>query len=270
MRIKSALLATSVALAFSSGAFAADMRAPGPVYKAPPAPMAAPYYNWSGLYIGGHLGYAWQDTDTTAVTGSATFPVGFGFASARSEGGLGGGQVGYNYQFGYFVLGGEAQFSWANLESNTRSNSPTIAGRFTESHGSTDWITTAAARFGVAIQNSLLYGKVGGAWAATDSFSETFTGGNQLIATTTGSAKRHGWVAGAGIEYGFAPGWSAKIEYNYIDLGTDRQERTQVNTAAFGGATSTTLRDVDTQISLVKVGINYRLNFFGSGMGGAY
>ena len=76
-------------------------------------------------------------------------------------------------------------------------------------------------------------------------------------------------MAGAGIEYGFAPSWSAKIEYNYIDLGTDHQTRTQVNTVAFGGATTSVLRDVDTEIHLLKFGINYRFSF-ASDVGGGY
>jgi outer membrane immunogenic protein len=179
----------------------------------------------------------------------------------RSEGWLGGGQIGFNYQTGPIVLGAEAQFSWTDLEASTRANNPTIAGRYSQARSNTDWITTVAARFGVAIQNILLYGKAGAAWAEADNHAETFTGGNQLISTTTGTTRRQGWMAGAGIEYGFAPSWSAKIEYNYIDLGTDHQTRTQVNTAAFGGTTTSVLRDVDTEIHLLKVGINYRFNF---------
>ena len=256
MKLKLLLLSSAVAIAVSSTAFAADMALRGPAYKAPPPPM--PYYNWTGLYIGGHFGYGWGTHEASVASDHPFFPIGHRFGASDGKGFLGGGQVGFNYQAGPVVLGAEAQFSWADLEHSPRSDSANLIfkGRY-----NSDWITTVAARFGFTVQNALIYGKAGAAWVGTESFSETFTGGNVLISTNTGTAKRDGWMGGFGVEYGFTPNWSAKLEYNYIDLGKDQLSLTSVNSAAFGGASSSALRHVDSEIHLLKVGINYRFGF---------
>src|SRR3954462_15633317 len=91
---------------FSGAALAADMSRP--VYKAPPAGALPVAYDWTGFYVGGHLGYGWAKKDWSDSFG--LFDV-----SSRSSGFLGGGQAGFNYQIGQFVLGAEGDFSWTGI-----------------------------------------------------------------------------------------------------------------------------------------------------------
>lgn len=243
-------------------AFGADLPVKAPPMA--PVPMMTGY-NWSGFYVGGHGGYGWGRTDSTAVTPSGSFPAGFAFTTLEPHGGIAGGQVGFNYQIGNFVLGAEGQFSWADLKDTQRSNSPLIAGRFVDTTGSVDWISTATGRVGYAWDSWMLYGKGGAAWARYKSDSTTFTGAGATVATTTGEATRFGWVVGGGLEYGFWNNWSVAIEYNYLDFGTATETRFSVNAPAFGGASTNLDRDVDSRIHTVKGSLNYRFNWGGGG-----
>src|SRR5207253_5189332 len=90
----------------STGAMAADLTRP--VYKAPPAGALPVTYDWTGFYVGGHVGYGWAKKDwqdSFGLFNLSTDPNGF----------LGGGQVGFNYQIGQFVLGAEGDFSWTGI-----------------------------------------------------------------------------------------------------------------------------------------------------------
>lgn len=162
--------------------YAADMARRGPVYKAPPA---APLFNWTGFYIGGHGGYSWGD-----ATG------------LNPDGGFGGGQIGVNYQFApNWVWGVEADVSGGNLH-----DSSVPLGSF-----KTDVFGTARARLGYTVDRTMFYGTGGLAWANSKA---TFAGASD-------SQTNLGWALGAGIEYAFAPNWSTKLEYIHADYGSD-------------------------------------------------
>jgi outer membrane immunogenic protein len=122
----------AIALISAAGnALAADMSRPPPPIM--PAPMM-PVYSWTGFYIGANLGGAWASgTLSDNVTG--------GSVSGSHSGFIGGGQLGYNWQFGNFVLGGEWLFDGTDL------NAAGTAGNFSAS-AHTDWLSTATARFG--------------------------------------------------------------------------------------------------------------------------
>ena len=110
-----------------------------------------------------------------------------------------------------------------------------------------NWVSTLTGRAGLAFDRWLVYGKGGVAWAHEkyDTNFYTFPG------TASLSETRIGWTVGAGVEYAFAPNWSTKLEYNYMDFGTRN-----VSFAPF----RTT--EIDQQIHAVKLGINYK---FGGG-----
>lgn len=219
-RFTLALAAATVALGVTA-ASAADL-GQRPVYKAQPAPVAI--YNWSGFYIGGHAGYAWgREGITDNITGvtAATDPSGF----------LAGAQVGYNWQVGQWVFGIEGDWSWTNAD-----GSAAIPGAIVTSEH--NWYSTLTGRVGYAVDNTLWYVKGGAAWAETD-FS---------IAGIGVSETRNGWTIGGGLEYGFTPNWSAKLEYNYLDFGKD-------SIAAPIGV------QADTQVHLFKAGLNYRFDW---------
>ena len=180
-------------------AFAADMSV-----KAPPMIMPAPVYNWTGFYIGANLGGAWASgTLSNDVTG--------GSVSASHSGFIGGGQLGYNWQFGNFVLGGEWLFDGTGLSASG------TAGNFSAS-ANTDWVSTLTARFGWSFGNMLWYGKAGGAWvqnSATATFTNPATG---IVTQASGSRTNSGWTVGTGVEWAFTPNWIGRLEYDHIGL----------------------------------------------------
>jgi outer membrane immunogenic protein len=129
--------------------------------------------------------------------------VGGGWVDNGGDGGfLGGGQVGFNYQMGPWVYGVEADVSAAS--------------------GDLNWTSTLAGRFGWALDRWMLYGKVGGAWANVDVVRMA------RVSDETSS----GLLLGVGAEYAFQNNWTAKVEYNRMNVD----------------------RDVD----VVKFGLNYR------------
>ena len=222
-------------------AMAADISRP--VYKAPPAGALPVTYDWTGFYVGGHVGYGWADKDWRDAFGLNV--------SNKADGFLGGGQVGFNYQIGQFVLGVEGDFSWSGINGGHH-RPAAIVRRPLGNTFNTDvnWVSTLTGRVGLAFDRWLVYGKGGVAWA-NDNFST-----NRLHASrapTDVTDTRIGWTAGAGVEYAFAPAWSAKLEYNYMDFGN--------RAVSFAPGTST---DIDQQIHAVKFGINYKFGFPGA------
>src|SRR2546421_919176 len=97
---------------FSGAALAADIARP--VYKAPPAGVLPVAYDWTGFYVGGHVGYGWAEKDWRDAFGLNV--------SNKTNGFLGGGQVGFNYQIGQFVLGAEGDFSWSGINGGGKKN----------------------------------------------------------------------------------------------------------------------------------------------------
>jgi outer membrane immunogenic protein len=157
--MRSLLVGLVSATVFSGAAIAADMARP--VYKAPPAGVLPVAYDWTGFYIGGHVGYGWAEKDWRDAFGLNVSNKGNGF--------LGGGQVGFNYQINQFVLGVEGDFSWSGINGGTTIG-PTSprhsAARSTRRELGLDLDRPA----GLAFDRWLVYAKGGVAWA-NDSFS---------------------------------------------------------------------------------------------------
>jgi outer membrane immunogenic protein len=255
--VKSLLLSSAALVAFMAVANAADL----PQRAAPPAFVAAQTYNWSGFYIGAHIGGGWFNNQNVSVADppAATFPAGYVFTPEEGDGFIGGGQVGYNWQMGNLVVGVEGDFSGMNLRGISDSESVRIPGRHSVQTIETNWGATATARVGYAIDNILLYAKGGWAWADVDAHNLTYARTGALVATTIGNETRDGWIIGAGAEWGFLPNWSLKAEYNYIDFGRATVNRTVFNTPDFTGTVEHPQRKSDFDMHLVKVGVNFRM-----------
>jgi outer membrane immunogenic protein len=254
-----ALCASAAALAILTipvAATAADLRVrpqPGPVPV-----YALPSFNWTGLYVGGNVGGAWAHRDVTD-----TF-FGVNFNSGNNNGVfIGGGQLGYNWQVGYAVLGFEAEFDGAANNNNTGTVFIPGAGTI-QVTSNNRWITTLAARFGVTNGPWLFYGKAGGGWVGNEDL--TITNLTTGASITTSNNSNGGWLVGAGIEWAFAPNWSAKVEYNFLGL----DDRTFVVPAGFRPLAGDTFFVTNRDIQTVKVGFNYRLNWSGFGYGYRY
>ncbi len=130
--MRTSLLIGICAAAFAAApAIAADLP-----LKAPPAPPV-PVFSWTGLYIGANIGGAWSN-------GSITDQVTGANLSSNSSGFIGGGQIGYNYQFNTFVLGVEWDIDGTSIK-KTSNVVPTAFGNL-QASASTDWISTLTAR----------------------------------------------------------------------------------------------------------------------------
>ena len=232
------LLGVCASTLIAAPALAADLP-----MKARPAPPP-PVFSWTGFYIGANIGGAWSNgTVTDLVTGANL--------NTDSSGFIGGGQVGFNYQFNTFVLGAEWDIDGTTI-SKTSNVVATGSGNL-QASANTDWISTLAARFGFALDHWLIYGKAGGAWVQNSATLANLTTGGSISASNTNS----GWMAGVGGEWAFAPQWSAKLEYDHVELDN------------WSFSTNSIIvndrLNVSRHIDMVKAGINWRFGWAGSG-----
>ena len=252
---RSTLLGAVTALVLApTAAWAADLP-----MKA--APLPPPVYDWSGFYIGISGG--------GSVGGSNHFdPNGAAFTAdgLSVKGGMVGGTAGYNWQMGSFVLGFEGDLSWVDEYGSHNDNNGVgaPAGPFGGPGGTSffadpgfqsftkeTWLGTARVRAGYAVNNLLFYGTGGWAGAGIEAGMKS-TVNNALIFSST--SMHNGWTAGGGLEWGFAPSWSAKFELLY----------TKFDSAGFVTALGDGTRSAVTFDDWVfRAGINYRFNFGG-------
>jgi outer membrane immunogenic protein len=218
-------------------AIAADL--PARTYTKAPD-MVPVAYDWSGVYVGinGGWGTASRCFDQTGP--SVVGPDG----CHNTSGGFAGGQAGYRWQMNSWVFGLEAQGDWSDLKGSNVAilNSPNVNNSHIDAFG------LFTGQVGYAWNTALLYFK-GGAAVVADR-NDVFSGG-AVIATSSGE-NRWGGTVGAGIEFSFAPNWSAAFEYNHLFIANSN---TAFTTAAGGVISSDRIRgDAD----LVSVRVNYR------------
>ena len=262
------LLATASTIAISSSAAMAADLAPMPT-KAP-APITAPL-SWTGGYVGLNAGYAWGNSDPTLFGDVTPFPLGLvsttqGPPGLRPKGFIGGGQAGYNWQIGQFVLGGEVDFSGLASKADA-SVSPFFSGKGgtnTVSWSSRyDWLFTARLRGGFTIApNWLLYATGGLAVTQAHDSVNCIGPANHGCGDFSGgllwahSETLVGGTVGGGIETLFAPNWTARVEYLYAKFADTTAE--PVNPPVTGGAPVPALFSFRHDLNLVRVGINYK------------
>jgi outer membrane immunogenic protein len=265
------LSATVIAVALAAGsAFAADLpsRKAAPVYVAPPPPPPM----WTGFYVGLNIGggfsanggnnsyLPYSDPRFAAgaplVGGPNLFFLPGGGTTGNNTGGVvGGGQIGYNYQFGNsIVIGAEADFQGTSITGGNQGNtagaypSPFLpAGGFltplaTGNGGNVGlpWFGTVRGRAGYLVTPTLLlYGTGGFAYGGVQAFQQSNTS--------------TGWTAGGGVEWMFLPHWTAKLEYLYVDL-----DSSGINGAITGWQLG---NNHHPQLNVVRTGVNYLFNF---------
>ena len=245
--MKKILLGTVALVALSGSAMAADLAARP--YKAPP-PYVAPIYDWSGFYIGGKGG--WGES-RSFVDFLNTVGVAVAQGCGSRSGGLIGGQLGYRWQAASWVFGLEAQGDWADL-SNQRLS---IANPLLSTRTKTSGIGLFTGQIGYAWNASLLYFKGGAAVTDTRFSIVENVFGTELAAQ---SATRWGGTVGVGWEYGFAPNWSAGIEYDHLFMGNANNSFTSTNVNLVNFVNNRISQDVD----MVTLRINYRFGGYGS------
>jgi len=188
-------------------------------------------YDWTGAYVGAHVGYGFGSSHWTAhdaagpsLTGSLDFYKGFDFSKGTGSY-FGGFQAGYNHMLpSHLVLGIEGDVSFPNsIKATQQISSPSIGQA---SYGEmVEYFGTLRGRIGYNFHNWLIYGTGGFAWTR-DQFTRaqlagTPLGGTAVAGTTESSLHwRTGGTVGAGVEVPFAPNWTAKLEYLFTHFGT--------------------------------------------------
>jgi outer membrane immunogenic protein len=213
--------ASALAVALVGQAAAADLPV-GPAYRAPPVLIG---YNWNGFYIGANIGWSGAQSNVSWAPNLTGFPVDGTAIAAASSNRLtsnsvtGGAQAGYNWQSGNILAGLEGDISLMGNNA-TFATSPLagIPGTSLSESAQMNWLVTVRPRIGYVWDNWLFYATGGWAYGKV-TFTDAVASAAGSIGTTFQS-NRSGWTAGAGVEYGIAGGWSAKLEYLYVDLGS--------------------------------------------------
>ena len=251
------------ASALATAASAADMPVPATNYT-PPAYRPV-IYDWTGIYIGAHVGGAWMNDVVTTTTTTILQPAGTA-TKVAPMGVAGGVQAGVNFQFSPVVVGFEGTWTWTSLTGTHITTSP-LAGAFSEtSTSAAPYLATAAGRIGFAANDFLFYAKGGGAWMQVD-YTQAVAAG-PVFSLQTLNDNRTGYVVGVGGEFGMTENLSAKLEYDYLGFGTKTYTFANLS-APVGGVNTPFALPVSWKSSLqmVTVGMNYRFNWGG---GGAY
>jgi outer membrane immunogenic protein len=272
------ILLSALLVASAVPALAADLSV-----KARPMPPPIPVWTWDGFYIGINGGYSWGRSNTTVsyfntITGAPIIPPAGSITDAgfNLDGGVFGGQIGYNWQFSSWLFGLEADAQWSGQKGSAAflcSAAGLLPGACFP--GSTflpvgtlgvglavdkklEWFGTVRGRLGVlASPTWLLYVTGGLAFGEvqTDAVLTSITAGGAVVALAGSSSKTHaGWTIGGGIEGNLGGNWTAKAEYLYMDLGTFDTTVT-VPAALIGANISSRVTD-----NIFRVGINYHFS----------
>ena len=236
--MRKTLLALATLGLAASQASAADLPRKAPAYV-PPAP---PPITWTGCYFGGNVGGVFARRSADFAFGSLDSDTKSGFA--------GGGQIGCDYQFaGGWVIGIRDMFDASSLSRDRTFTFPTASGTV---HFKNSWFDTLTGRLGYAVAPAwLIYGQGGVAWAKNS--ADLTIGGFEV---GSASRTRTGWTAGGGVEWMFAPNWSAFLEGNYMDFGSNDQTVFASVSCPAGCAFS-----AKTTAATALVGVNYRFGW---------
>ncbi|KAF2989548.1 outer membrane beta-barrel protein [Methylocystis sp. MJC1] len=299
---KIALSALALTMTVGS-ALAADL----PSRKGPPLlPPPPPPPLWTGFYVGLNAGGTWSNSNTISYAsfpgacnpgfpGCAAVPnssqllaaVSSGNLNSGNQGGfIGGGQVGYNWQFyNSFLVGIEADIqgiasSRRNTTSSAALQNPNFVNLLVQTTSvsrSLDYIGTVRGRLGwLATPTLLVYGTGGLAYGGVSlNYGSVGTElrdpslPNSYFSGAAFSDTRVGWTAGGGVEWMFWPNWSAKVEYLYYDLGRVTVAASPLinvggpTSAVPGGTYSSAFPQVTTRFNgnIVRAGLNYHFNW---------
>jgi outer membrane immunogenic protein len=275
--MKRTLLIAALFASATAPALAADLPRKAP----PPAPVMIPVVNWTGFYIGINGGYSWGKAGRelsffNPLTGIQIIPpVGSGSTSdSNLNGGLFGGQLGYNWQSGNWVFGFETDAQWTGQ----RGTASRLCGVLATAAGAClpgvalgtsaaveqhlDWFGTFRGRAGVLVTPSTLLYVTGGAAYGSINTDLTVTTiapiGLPVSVIRSGESSKFGWTIGGGIESKlsmFGTNWSGKLEYLYMDLGTVESTSGIGTGVLIGTNLSTRVTD-----SIFRAGINYQFS----------
>jgi outer membrane immunogenic protein len=258
--MKKFLLGGVAALAFASQAFAADLPSRSMVTAAPPI-FVPPAFTWTGFYAGVNAGYNFGDNDATTI-GTPGFVGLGGFVPSTlrtsRDGFIGGGQVGYNQQYGMFVLGIEADLQFVDGKRTTSFTSGALGGLTTSAGTQSSYLGTVRGRIGLTASDRLLVYATGGlAYGNPENTAAVAAPAVGAFWGGSSDSVRTGYAVGGGVEYAFTNNLTAKLEYLYYDLG----RRTVTASALTGPAAATGIAyqaRFDNTGQIVRAGLNYK------------
>jgi outer membrane immunogenic protein len=279
---KSLIIRAAAAALFAALATGPSLAADLPVARPVKAPIvAAPVlYNWSGFYVGGNVGAAWQHASFDSpligcnIAGCASGLPHIGFDPAIAAAGTGsntkvgftgGGQLGVNWQVNSVVFGVEADINGLSGKPGLAATAPVSApntGNFTlATTANADWLATVRGRIGFAANRWLIYATGGAAFAHikfNQSFSDLCCTSSTPLTTLATSKWKTGYAVGGGVEYAFAGNWSLRGEYLYAG-GFGSVGGSYVATSA---NTNGDLHTASAKLSVhqARAGLNYRFN----------
>jgi outer membrane immunogenic protein len=260
------LLASVGAIALTgSAALAADLpsRAPPPVYL-PPAPI----FTWTGIYIGGQIGYAWASGNNNFSGFDPFFNTGT-FLSTNLNGNpsgvIGGANVGYNYQINQWVLGLEGSVDGTSLSNTAVAAFPD--GTTLSAHSNANIQGSIRGKLGVAWDRALIYatGCVAFGGFNTDvsiANSGALNGNFPFFASGNVSTTRVGWTVGGGLQYAVTNNWSVFAEYRYTNWGSLNDG--SLSGAGLGAVAGTAFFNGNRHLNQnqVQVGFDYKFDLY--------
>lgn len=249
------IIASCASIALSLTAFGGTASLPSGKDMKQVAPAPLPECNWTGFYFGLNVGGQWGHSEDLDEDGfQAPQPHEWGY---DESGVVAGGQVGYNFQWNWLVLGVEADAGYMNLEGRGVSDFDR-SFEASDTHGSTDsdFFTTIRGRLGLAWGHWLFYGTGGGIGVNLHTKvvddCNIFPCGNDLI--DAGKTEFNwGWTGGGGIEYMIACHWTIRGEYLRYQL--DDQSFDAVSARGFGPFH---FKAIGTEGNIFRAALNYK------------
>ncbi len=159
--------------------------------------------DWSGFYIGGHIGKSWGETGNSWRNTATPWSPDGDISYDNVSGGL---HLGHLWRQGWLAYGIEGDLTWASLKGDDSQ----FAGLVNEIE--LNYIATIKARVGVAHGPSLIYATGGVALSELEKKDLTYgsSAANDVV----------GWTVGGGYEHAFFGGWRGRVEYQYVDFGS--------------------------------------------------
>jgi outer membrane immunogenic protein len=259
--MKTLALAASILAVSAVAASAADLHTKAPT-------RVTEVFNWSGFYVGGNVGGAWENESGTSNFFSSSAPAAQTNTpqsnSLRNRAVIGGVHAGYNWQMTRWVFGVEADWDWTHTKNGFCRQTDNLSAACSDNgrgflilNGKAEWLDSARGRLGYTWDRFMIYGTGGAAWAKFGSSIETNClvagcGSNTVSQNTTASFSdtKSGWVAGGGVEAMLDTDWIARAEYLHYDFGS------VTNTLA-GDQQSTTWSRAF-RYETVRVGLSYK------------
>jgi outer membrane immunogenic protein len=228
------------ALSIAGPAVAADISTTKPIYTKAPVYKAPAPFSWAGFYFGVQGGGDWGHSQHQGSAGNITNNFGL-------SGGSIGVEYGTNWQFGPWVLGMESDYSYLSL----KGSAPELLNPGFAATTNQNYLGMSRVRVGYAQDRWLVYATGG----LSDGYVTAMTSGP--AGSISDTEFRWGWNAGGGVEWAFAPQWSAKVEYIHVDLG--HKAYLNPEPAPFlDRANGVSLTD-----DMVRVGLNYHYDLPG-------